>query len=799
MGKGEFDAGLFGTVTDAVNVKNVLLLCGPGAVVSGQGATVGVGTRLARAFGRGSNTWERVGALVDTGIKDGVGAREWLLSSPPATMVAEVLGRTKTVGAVREGLQAWCALRYQGSVGAQRTAAAAEILAQLVAFEGMGKLGKAVGGEYGEFIAQSMAVLVGNPIADIQASRVATIKAKVKDLRDRITVAEAAAARTRAAQEAVEATSAKVTAGQTLTDAEIAQARRAGSEAAQASREIEAAEQRAAAGARGLPEPGAAPIEPGASRVAQAAREHADLVAAQAEAVVAGDRVGTAIIGPKVTKGRTVSARIVEDARKSADALDQAATRPPGRPAASEALEPGPSGRPIEIEGARPARDLTPRTKLNEPPPAPSGEPIPPTGPRPPSTHADAYEMGEEAMRNGDFAAARSHFRSATQFENLGADDAALYAKRVREAEHAESFQSAMAARRASGKYEGYVRQCDDAMREWSKSELDDIARMKLDDLPLVSAATGKAETAAAPRLILDAQGRKIGIFKEAPLPLSDLQGLPKDGNLVNEVVVSRIYKDLGLRAPAASEVTLQGASGPVRGVVVRWIPGCRQLHDVSAGARAAMAQQVAPYKAAAVFTGNYDVHMGNFVYDQTGRVWHIDYGMACLKNSFEDDGLKYIAQHILGKPGYRFDGVKERDFARMMRDLYREGALAKENVVELDRLLRGSDMQGVAAKIRRIGDADIDRWLANVIKRDTPDQARNVSEAIKFSLMERRKDMGELLSPWPGATPGTAPGRSPQAWLGGIRSAARGLWSALRGPVGWPALQPAAIVGRAW
>lgn len=776
MGQKEFDAGLFGTCVDAVNVKNVLLLAGPGAIVKSGGSAAGAGTRFARAFGRGAGAWERIGAMAETGLKDAVTARDWLIATPAVRETAAFLAKTNTGKALREGLTTWCAARYQGPTAVKAVMGAEEVLAQMVVFEAGGKIGKAVGGQYGEFVGQALAVLAGNPIHDIQQARVGAIKAQVAEFRQKLSVAESAAARVRTAHQSVEAAAVRVSEGQALAETEIAQARRAALEASEAADDIVAAERRASQAAGDLPAAGGVSVQPGASRLTEGVREQAELVVAEAEAVVAGERIGSAIVSPKAKKAGTLVTNMLEDARKSADAMDNAALAPSAGPRASASVEMGPGGSPVEISGPRPATAKTLEVRVGgstaSPPP---GEAAAPTPVRQPSTHAEAYEMGEEALRTRDFAAARSYYRSASQFEDITADDAALYVKRMREAEHAERFASAMAERRASGKFTEYTRQCDDALRQWTQAELDDVARLNLEDMPLVSAATGRAETAAAPRFVLDAQGRKVGVFKEARLPeTSNLQMMPDDGNLVNEVAVARMYRDFGLLAPAAAEVTVQGATGPVRGVVIRWIPGVRQLQDISPGARSALADQVAQFKAAAVFTGNYDVHMGNFVYDQVGRVWHIDHGMACLKNSWNYDQLDWLRGSLLrlSEDQFRFTGNADLDFARLLRDLYRNGGQARAEVVHLDRLVRGQDMQPVFSKIRRVDGEQIERWVGDLVKRDTPEEAAREIETIKASLLERKRTIDELLDPWPGAVPGqpqgtprTRPGTVGAAW----------------------------------
>jgi hypothetical protein len=216
----------------------------------------------------------------------------------------------------------------------------------------------------------------------------------------------------------------------------------------------------------------------------------------------------------------------------------------------------------------------------------------------------------------------------------------------------------------------------------------------------------------------------------------------------------------------------VQSAQGQVRGVVIRWIPGTRQFNDLSPGARAALARSVAPYKAAAIYSGNYDLHMGNFVYDRVGRVWHIDYGLACLKTRRSPEELDWIRQFMDLPPAAHKTHTADLDFALLMRDAYRNGRLVKEEVVELDRLLRGQDMREVAARIRRVNEGQIDAWLEGVVKRDTEaDLAAEIAD-IKQGLEARRRNLEWLLEPWPGAMPGQPPGQPPtmldilgQAW----------------------------------
>jgi hypothetical protein len=406
-----------------------------------------------------------------------------------------------------------------------------------------------------------------------------------------------------------------------------------------------------------------------------------------------------------------------------------------------------------------------------------------------PADHQEAYDLAEEAMRNQRFEEAEHFYRAAADFENLGADEAAMYAKGMREARHARLFQQAMAERRASGAFRDYLRKADAALEDWTKAELDEVQKLKLEDLPLVSGQLGEAETTAAPLLIKNSSGEPIGLWKPAAPPPWSLQGMPEDGNLIAEVFMSRLLKKAGLRCPAAAACTLQSARGPVRGVLIRWVPGVRKLQHVTAGARAALANQVAPYRAASIVGGNYDIHMGNFVYDQVGRVWHLDHGLAHLKTP--PHAMKEVREWMR-MPGYRLSGDDPIDFAKICRDEYttyrieppgstgtpqagggqphtgRVGIEAqaqfyKVEVARMDQLLRGEDMRSTAEKLKTLTDLEIEEMLKDVLTRGSSAEVQAEIDAIKAAIKARAGKLDILLDKWPGARPTQTTGRGPQ------------------------------------
>jgi hypothetical protein len=187
-------------------------------------------------------------------------------------------------------------------------------------------------------------------------------------------------------------------------------------------------------------------------------------------------------------------------------------------------------------------------------------------------------------------------------------------------------------------------------------------------------------------------------------------------------------------------------ATGAVRkGVVIRWVDGLTELNDLSAGQRAALSKQIAKFRPVQVLLGQYDVHMRNWMVDEAGHVWSIDYGMSVLKNPDQMDAL---------------------DFMQVTRDMYRE----RKAVARMDELLRYEDMADIANKADVLGGAK----LKQLVLQDLPEIEATEGPKILESLKARQRGLRDALDKWekmspkpalPDQTGWVVPLPQPQRW----------------------------------
>lgn len=700
----EYDDGIIEYATDAINVKNAILFLGPSAVVGYGARQPGMLAQFAQKLGAPQQ--------VAQAFSSGTGAvtvRDWLFARPSMQAIAAALGRTRGGQSMAKGLETLRYLRYDAPGIVNFGTGLAEAAAQMVMFEVGGRMGHALGGEFGEFVGQALVMLAGNPIADAQAASEKQLAATAEQM-----------ARTRAAWERQ---------NQVLKQVRLPVHQ--GVEAATAGKTLTAVERQA--------------IESAVQTANQLAASPVDDIMARAAADEAG---ALANAGRHLLDGQDDLARMADDlaagieqratkAVRSLEAGENAARNtarlapPEPRPGATRAN----TGQPALENPSWPARGSSTRVLPREGAPPPPAAPAPPPSELP-ATMAAPAQLGDEAMAAGQFGEAVAHYRTAFR-EAAAPELRELAYRRLREAREAAKYTQALEARGRQVDLRQVARQTDQAMEEFTAAQRQQLARVQYQDTIPMSG------TAGGPRKVVDAQGNAIGIWKpKSPPSGRNLGQMADDGQLMAEVLYSRLAKRLGLRVPHAEPHTLtelvNGQAVRHEGVLIRWIDEAQELAQLTPGARTALKQQLAELRAFNVFMGNYDVHMGNYMVDRAGHVWGIDAGMAML-------GTPRNAADIAGRivPGLDTAGSEAVVWSRAWRDWYHfhDNPQVRDAVTRLDDVLAYDDMANVSRNIRRLGDGRLLDDVEAVLGPQHP-----WLDEVKSTLNERRVRLDELL-----------------------------------------------------
>jgi hypothetical protein len=214
------------------------------------------------------------------------------------------------------------------------------------------------------------------------------------------------------------------------------------------------------------------------------------------------------------------------------------------------------------------------------------------------------------------------------------------------------------------------------------------------------------------------------------------------------------------------------------QGVLIKWIEGTEQLEKMTPGARAALKDQLAKFRALDVLMGNFDCHMGNYLVDPAGNAWKIDYGLAHVRTPSEP-AADYIRCNA---PGMSAVGDEVMDWTRLNRDWYNYATGNQKAVKYIDDLIKGSDMADVAKKIRELPRGELEKIIDTVVL------SKAQAGEIKMTLRARVENLDKLLNErWPGALPG------PQSMIERMI-----LWISLRlSPADFHAPAPAASIFR--
>jgi hypothetical protein len=227
---------------------------------------------------------------------------------------------------------------------------------------------------------------------------------------------------------------------------------------------------------------------------------------------------------------------------------------------------------------------------------------------------------------------------------------------------------------------------------------------------------------------------------------------MPDNGQEIAEVLASRIARKLGLRVPYAEPWSVVRKEGGVlieeQGVLIKWVQGSDKLEKFTPGARAALKEQMAKFRALDVLMGNYDCHMGNYLVDEAGTLWKVDYGMAHVRTP------SYRANDFMSRNAPEMTPIGDNllDWTRLNRDWFnhiRQRPEIKKDVRFLDDLIKGSDMADVAKKIRDLPKRELEKIIDTVVLDKTQ------AAEIKMTLRTRLENLEKLLNErWPGAMP---------------------------------------------
>ena len=352
-------------------------------------------------------------------------------------------------------------------------------------------------------------------------------------------------------------------------------------------------------------------------------------------------------------------------------------------------------------------------------------------------------------MRANQFDEAAALLHTASRHAELPPEAGNRIRAALLEAQEAAVNAKALDAVGISPRARALAAEADEALKPFTGDQLERLNKAKFEDMPLLSgkgsaAASADELTVGGARRIDGADGKPLAVWK--PIGRTGTAGiLEEDGQIVAEILMSKLGQRLGLRVPHAQPLTVEG----VPGVVIRWVPNSRSLAEFKPGARLALKSQVAKFKALHTLLGNYDVHMQNFKIDRAGRVWSIDAGQSIL----------YTPPDPI-PAGYRpLPGRNQMfNWSRHFRDWYANAGF--ESSGRLQSLATAAEMSESAQALRRLANRGEIGGLVEEAMENAPAAQQEMGKVIA-ALRERGQAMPELIddllrnrSRWAVATP---------------------------------------------
>lgn len=724
------------SIMDFTSIKNVLMIFGPMAKIRGVGA---IGS-LAQRFGMSG---AGRAAAVESGAA--LTAQEWIYARPALQSLAKSIGNTRAGQALSESQHAIRALRYDSSLPIRWSTGTAifgtEVAANWMLADGLGRVGNALGGEYGQMAGEIGSGFIGFPISgkvsQLQERWQKSMTA-MKSAKSKWKATEAILKKVRAPiQDATET----IAAGGTLSQPQITTLKSAVNQLDEIAGTSATATASAASGTPTAANANSPAISTLINRDAAAETsgsllstltDEARTLSANARAVVRGqtdEALATSAAAKTLQNKADELVNVLDEAEEVLEGTLQNLRRQPPNPTTNA---------DTLIPGSTIADELVPSRSTS--PNAPKPKPSSPSD----SAYGELLQKAESAMKKGDFDEATSLLHTASRLQKSTDVVEELLAEA-----NAASRMAKINARKAasnSGKLRKLASEADEAIEPFSAAQRTLInGTAKKNMIPLTGAGDALR--------INDASGKAIAVWKPAIRAAAD--GLEEEGQMIAEVLASRLAKKLGLRVPYAEPHILNGEAG----VLIRWIPKTTNLSKFKPGAKVAFKSQIAEFRPMQILTGNYDIHFGNFKVDSAGRLWSIDAGMSYLKSP-DVNNLAYMIQlHSGGRFGINGNATHTINSARWLRDLYNYTADLPQfsdahiPVRRMNQLITGQELKAAGQKLKAVSDTDL-RSIITEIMESAP-KSKSQTDEIVTTLIERRNGLPSLLNEhWPSALP---------------------------------------------
>jgi hypothetical protein len=355
---------------------------------------------------------------------------------------------------------------------------------------------------------------------------------------------------------------------------------------------------------------------------------------------------------------------------------------------------------------------------------APPGKPKVLKALTPTAVAGKAAADGEDAFLRRNWKLARQRYQAALELgKNLSEEEVAFLRARIQLIKEIEQVGKEQATRATTATNRL-------SNQDFGNKEIAALQAVPLDKMkPLKNSVGGGSFT--DPKLILDASGRPIAVFKPASLPgAMDLDG---------EVAAYEFGKLLGLDVPAVTRITVTGPGGKkIDGIAVRYIQGSDFITAGPAEFLAAK-RDIALDKAFSTFIGDHDRHMGNYFRTADGKVLSIDHGMADL--------AEIPAQGAA--PGKFESLVTER-----MENRIKGVGEVHDQIGALEGNMVFQDMGDMVSRIEKLSDEQMRGVLAKVYG-SGPGAEQKIAqalEALKIRQQQLRPLMKKYFPPLPSA-----------------------------------------------
>jgi len=689
FGTEDFEATWQDWIGDAVNAKNVLLMLGPSAVVSVGGKAAGIGLM----------TGEELNTAVT--VKD---AFATLIRLPE---LADSLGKTKAGQACIQEL-----LKFEESTGF-----VSKMLAEALLQQGIVEAGKAIGGPVGELAAE---VLTALGVGDIDLA--------VKILR-----------KNGAAPEAIEAIAQRVRKAAAEADGARTPATKYLKQVDDALEEMAGGKPVSDATKRTLRQSGEEVQERLTTVVRKAADDEAGrLVQEEAEKLralkqtledAAGGKRADAEVGAKVVKQLDDKADDAARRLKQQDeVVDKLTTklkseepdlnltnrrtpRPDQPDMGLTSKAPPQKPKPLQeavqdsgLESSVPRRAQTPKEIADE------AERLKSLDYR----KGGVTQQADDAMRRGDYDEAARRYKQALADGQLDPKTAEEVAEKLRVAK--ETQEAAERLRAGGGQSKSQV------TREFTQEEVENLSRTPGERLKPLKTSAGE-ESLTRPRLVLDADGRPVAVFK----PTVPGQR-PNQIDVKGEQVAYRLSQRLGGDTPAVAPAKMMIDGQEQSGTLVRFIPDGSDLKVLDAGTQRAVKREVAQDKAMSLFLGDHDRHAGNYFVTKDGEVFNIDHGLSDLAE--RPDIVNWSAP----------PDQLEREITRAMDYRAQLPGTGDSIIKGIDNQITYEDLAPSIDKIKNMNESDIRGLLSGVTA-----PGEETERAVR-TLMVRKDNLGSVL-----------------------------------------------------